>query len=73
MVGLYRDPEGKNVFTHSLPTKQQKAEGSNGKEVPMSTMGVPNGNSNSDTVATLRARVKLLEEKLQSNGIPVEA
>ena len=74
MIGLYRDPEGKNVFTHSLPYKQQKTEGSCGK-VPMSTIETPNGNndSNSDSVTTLRARVKLLEERLQSNGIPIEA
>ena len=63
MVSLYRDPEGKNVFSGSLHSDSSGGSTKKGSSSVVSTSHEIN------SVVVLRARVKELEEQLETNGI----
>ena len=50
MVSLYLDPNGENVFSHSLPTNH-----------PTNNGNTTANESAEETISTLRARIKELE------------
>ena len=58
MVGLYRDPKGETVF-----------ESTGRNDIQLSNINIVSD----DSVATLKAKVKKMEEVLQSLGIDINS
>ena len=67
MVSLYRDPEGKNVLSGSL---HSDSNGGGTKKLSKRGSSSVVGTSHEiNSVVVLRARVKELEEQLETSGI----
>lgn len=63
MISLYRDPEGKNIFTTENPTSQtdNQKKDSLGANMALSVLG----NDPKATIATLQAKIQNLEGELK--------
>lgn len=62
MVGLYHDPEGKNVFNNNADNNVKG-------DLPLSS--TPTAADSDESTAALKARVKKMEEVMQSIGIDI--
>ena len=69
MVSLYRDPDGNNVLGSSSHTYSESSGSTANK---LSTRDKKSKSFNDDSVIMLRARIKELEDQLETNEIPAK-